>query len=156
MTAVAGSGQAPIWRDVVGQAETIATLERAVADPAAMTHAWLFTGPPGSGRSTAARAFAGALLCPTGGCGECRECRTALDGTHADVDVLALRDVEHLGDDLRGILEVGVDRHHPGAERAREAGAHGGLVACVRAQPHDTDLRPLAAQSLQDGGGVVR
>ena len=89
MTAVAGSGQAPIWRDVVGQAETIATLERAVADPAAMTHAWLFTGPPGSGRSTAARAFAGALLCPTGGCGECRECRTALDGTHADVDVLA-------------------------------------------------------------------
>ena len=28
------------------------------------------------------RAFAGALLCPSGGCGECRECRTALDGTH--------------------------------------------------------------------------
>lgn len=79
----------PVWRDVVGQEETVATLQRAVADPAAMTHAWLFTGPPGSGRSTAARAFAGALLCPTGGCGECRECRTAVDGTHADVDVLA-------------------------------------------------------------------
>lgn len=79
----------PIWRDVVGQPETIETLTRAVADPGSMTHAWLFTGPPGSGRSTAARAFAGALLCPRGGCGECRECRTALDGTHADVDVLA-------------------------------------------------------------------
>lgn len=89
MTAVADAGPAPIWRDVVGQAETVTTLTRAVADPAAMTHAWLFTGPPGSGRSTAARAFAGALLCPSGGCGKCRECRTALDGTHADVDVLA-------------------------------------------------------------------
>lgn len=89
MTAVADAGPAPIWRDVVGQAETVTTLTRAVADPAAMTHAWLFTGPPGSGRSTAARAFAGALLCPSGGCGTCRECRTALDGTHADVDVLA-------------------------------------------------------------------
>ncbi len=78
-----------VWRDVVGQPETIAALERAVADPASMTHAWLFTGPPGSGRSVAARAFAGALQCPDGGCGECRECRTALDGTHADVDVLS-------------------------------------------------------------------
>ncbi|MBA4084948.1 DNA polymerase III subunit delta' [Janibacter sp. LM] len=84
-----GATAPPIWRDVVGQSETIETLTRAVADPASMTHAWLFTGPPGSGRSTAARAFAGALLCPRGGCGECRECRTALDGTHADVDVLA-------------------------------------------------------------------
>ena len=40
-------------------------------DPGAMTHAWLFTGPPGSGRSVAARAFAAALLCPSGGCGQC-------------------------------------------------------------------------------------
>jgi DNA polymerase-3 subunit delta' len=54
-----------------------------------MTHAWLFTGPPGSGRSTAARAFAAALQCPDGGCGQCRECRTALDGSHADVKVVA-------------------------------------------------------------------
>lgn len=50
-----------------------------------MTHAWLFTGPPGSGRSVAARAFAAALQCPDGGCGHCQECRTALGGTHADV-----------------------------------------------------------------------
>ena len=39
-----------------------------------MTHAWLFTGPPGSGRSVAARAFAAALLCPEGGCGHCPSC----------------------------------------------------------------------------------
>jgi DNA polymerase-3 subunit delta' len=52
---------------------------------AAMTHAWLFTGPPGSGRSVAARAFAAALQCARGGCGGCAACHTALAGTHADV-----------------------------------------------------------------------
>jgi DNA polymerase-3 subunit delta' len=50
-----------------------------------MTHAWLFTGPPGSGRSVAARAFAAALQCPEGGCGVCPDCHTALAGTHTDV-----------------------------------------------------------------------
>jgi DNA polymerase-3 subunit delta' len=50
-----------------------------------MTHAWLFTGPPGSGRSVAARAFAAALQCPNGGCGACQACHTTLGGTHADV-----------------------------------------------------------------------
>lgn len=78
-----------VWADLVGQSQTVETLSRAVAEPGAMTHAWLLTGPPGSGRSNAARAFAAALLCPQGGCGQCRECRTALDGTHADVDVVA-------------------------------------------------------------------
>ena len=78
-----------VWADLVGQEPTIETLSRAVRDETAMTHAWLFTGPPGSGRSTAARAFAAALQCPQGGCGECRECRTALDGSHADVKVVA-------------------------------------------------------------------
>src|SRR3954464_12520181 len=87
-----------VFDDVVGQPAAVATLQRAVADAAeivarrpgpTMTHAWLLTGPPGSGRSVAARAFAAALECPLGGCGECRECRTAVDGTHADVDVIA-------------------------------------------------------------------
>ena len=52
---------------------------------AGMTHAWLFTGPPGSGRSVAARAFAAALLCPYLGCGHCASCHQVLAGTHADV-----------------------------------------------------------------------
>jgi len=55
------------------------------AQPGAMTHAWLFTGPPGSGRSVAARAFAAALLCPSGGCGECPSCHQVFAGTHADL-----------------------------------------------------------------------
>ena len=50
-----------------------------------LTHAWLFTGPPGSGRSVAARAFAAALLCQHQGCGECQSCRQVVGGTHADL-----------------------------------------------------------------------
>jgi len=53
-----------------------------------MTHAWLFTGPPGSGRSVAARSFAAALLCARGGCGSCAACRQVLAGTHADLMVV--------------------------------------------------------------------
>ena len=71
-----------VWDDIVGQQQAVSVLDRAVRDPESMTHAWLFTGPPGSGRSNAARAFAAALQCPDGGCGTCLECRTAIDGTH--------------------------------------------------------------------------
>ncbi|WBB58300.1 DNA polymerase III subunit delta' [Streptomyces sp. WMMC500] len=62
----------------------------------AMTHAWLFTGPPGAGLATTARAFAAALQCVSPdraaagpGCGFCDGCHTALVGTHADVTVIA-------------------------------------------------------------------
>ncbi|MEJ7648329.1 MAG: DNA polymerase III subunit delta' [Nakamurella sp.] len=82
-----------VWLDVVGQPGAVDDLMAAVAathdDPgvptSAMTHAWLITGPPGSGRSTAARAFAAALQCTLRGCGQCVHCRTVLAGTHADV-----------------------------------------------------------------------
>jgi DNA polymerase-3 subunit delta' len=77
-----------VWDGLVGQKPVVQALAAAVAGHG-MSHAWLFTGPPGSGRSVAARAFAAALQCPEGGCGECRECRTAADGSHADVDVIA-------------------------------------------------------------------
>lgn len=57
---------APVWSQLVGQEPAIEVLAGAVADPSSMTHAWLFTGPPGSGRSVAARAFAAALQCAAG------------------------------------------------------------------------------------------
>jgi len=82
VTAQATAGS--VWDTLVGQRTTIDTLRRAVGGHG-MTHAWLFTGPPGSGRSNAAVAFAAALQCPQGGCGECHECRTVLGGSHADV-----------------------------------------------------------------------
>jgi DNA polymerase-3 subunit delta' len=86
-----------VWADLVGQAELITQLEEAVRGAevlrqggrsSSMTHAWLFTGPPGSGRSNAARSFAAALLCDGGGCGDCLSCRTALAGSHADVTMV--------------------------------------------------------------------
>ncbi|MFF2185899.1 DNA polymerase III subunit delta' [Streptomyces sp. NPDC058155] len=101
-----------VWDDLVGQDRIAETLTAAARDADArvtaessgtappeatkMTHAWLFTGPPGSGRSTAARAFAAALQCTspdramggTPGCGFCDGCHTSLIGTHADVEVV--------------------------------------------------------------------
>jgi DNA polymerase-3 subunit delta' len=103
-----------VWDDVVGQEKVTAQLSAAARDAdayvtaeaqgrgsaalsgSAMTHAWLFTGPPGSGRSTAARAFAAALQCLSPdralggapGCGFCDGCHTAMVGTHADVEVI--------------------------------------------------------------------
>ncbi|MFC5944408.1 DNA polymerase III subunit delta', partial [Micromonospora harpali] len=97
-----------VFADLVGQDDAVATLRRAAAEAAAqlrqaapggepaadpgagMTHAWIFTGPPGSGRSLAARAFAAALQCAYGtGCGTCPGCHTTMAGTHADVRLVA-------------------------------------------------------------------
>ncbi|MDT0417810.1 DNA polymerase III subunit delta' [Streptomyces sp. DSM 41982] len=99
-----------VWDDLVGQERVSAQLAAAAKDADAlvttvagggqaasgsrMTHAWLFTGPPGSGRAEAARAFAAALQCVSPdralggepGCGFCEGCHTALVGTHADVE----------------------------------------------------------------------
>ena len=85
-----------IFADLAGQDAVVAQLTRAAdaasavlagerPEPGAMTHAWLFTGPPGSGRSVAARDFAAALLCPNGGDGTCPSCHQVHTGTHADL-----------------------------------------------------------------------
>jgi DNA polymerase-3 subunit delta' len=95
-----------VWDDVVGQEAAVAVLRGAVADPAAMTHAWLLTGPPGSGRSNAARAFAAALQCERGGCGHCHACTTALAGTHADVTVVATEQVGIKIDETRSLVAL--------------------------------------------------
>jgi len=72
-----------VFDELAGQDAVVSQLRSAVAG--GMTHAWLFTGPPGSGRSVAARAFAAALLCEFGGCGVCPSCRQVRAGTHADL-----------------------------------------------------------------------
>jgi DNA polymerase-3 subunit delta' len=74
-----------VWDELVGQGPVVESLQGVVTNPSAMTHAWLFTGPPGSGRSNAAKAFAAALQCPEGGCGNCESCTMVSDGTHPDV-----------------------------------------------------------------------
>jgi len=95
-----------VWADVVGQERQVEPLRRASTEPGAMTHAWLVVGPPGSGRSSAARAFAAALQCPDGGCGECQACRTALAGTHADVTVVATEKVTISIEEVRELVAL--------------------------------------------------
>ncbi|TDD79033.1 DNA polymerase III subunit delta' [Actinomadura darangshiensis] len=79
-----------VWDDLVGQETVAAQLSAAAESAGGLAHAWLFTGPPGSGRVTAARAFAAALQCTETprGCGHCASCHQVLQGTHADVDVV--------------------------------------------------------------------
>lgn len=91
-----------VFDDLVGQEQVVAQLQEAAAAAArvvagastgtsGMTHAWLFTGPPGSGRSVAARALAAALQCTTPGepgCGHCEGCATALAGANPDVAII--------------------------------------------------------------------
>ena len=94
-----------VWTDLIGQDRVVATLRRAVAGARhAMTHAWLFTGPPGSGRSNAARAFAAALQCPEAGCGQCGTCRTVLSGAHPDVTVVRTEQLSIGVDEVRELV----------------------------------------------------
>lgn len=103
----------PIWAGLIGQPEVTASLVRAVDDAGAitrgepgpaMTHAWLITGPPGSGRSTAATNFAAALVCPEDGCGVCQACRTAPLGGHSDVEVIVPEGLIYSIDDTRELV----------------------------------------------------
>jgi DNA polymerase-3 subunit delta' len=79
-----------VWDDLVGQEPVVAQLSSAAEGASGLAHAWLFTGPPGAGRSAAARAFAAALQCEETprGCGHCASCHQVLQGTHADVEVV--------------------------------------------------------------------
>ncbi|WP_144206573.1 DNA polymerase III subunit delta' [Mycobacterium tilburgii] len=82
------------------------------ADRGTMTHAWLITGPPGSGRSIAALCFAAALECTAAaedggpGCGRCRACSTTMAGTHADVRRVIPEGLSIGVDEMRGIVQI--------------------------------------------------
>jgi DNA polymerase-3 subunit delta' len=77
-----------VFRDVVSQPEAVDQLLGAIQNESEVHHAWLFTGPPGSGRSQLALAFAAALLCAEGGCGSCNSCQMIQSKNHPDVQVL--------------------------------------------------------------------
>ena len=99
-----------VYDQLVGQAHLVKILEGAVAaarsgeDSQEMTHAWLFTGPPGSGRSSAAVAFACALICSNDGCGTCVDCRAAKAGTHADVEIIRTEGLSIKIEEIRELL----------------------------------------------------
>ncbi|MBO0842164.1 MAG: DNA polymerase III subunit delta', partial [Nocardioides sp.] len=92
-----------VWGNLVGQRHVVETL-RTAAGGHGMTQSWLFTGPPGSGRSNAALAFAAALQCPDGGCGHCHECHTVLGGSHADVNLVRTEKLTLGVDEIRDLV----------------------------------------------------
>jgi DNA polymerase-3 subunit delta' len=95
---------------LVGQSHLVAQLQSAITsakngeESQEMTHAWVFTGPPGSGRSSAAIAFAQALVCPSGGCGSCNACLSAANGGHPDVEIIRTEGLSIKIDEVRDLL----------------------------------------------------
>ncbi len=126
-----------VFDRVTGQREVVGTLRAAVAGDG-MTHAWLFTGPPGSGRSVAARAFAAALLCDDGGCDECPSCRQAAARTHPNLVVVEPAGLSISVDEARRVVRAAAmsaagGRTHvvvvEDADRLTEAAANAWLKA---------------------------
>ena len=151
------------YADLVGQRAVLADLQRAVhaaatGDPGrAFTHAWLFTGPPGSGRSIAAGAFAAALQCHENGCGECTACRTARSGTHSDVTVISPQGLSITVDEARDIVRRASTMPTTGrwqivviedADRLTEQAANALLKAVEEPPPRGVFL--LCAPSTED------
>lgn len=114
-----------------------------------MTHAWLITGPPGSGRSVAALCFAAALQCTSEGrpgCGQCRACTTTMAGTHADVRRIVPEGLSIAVREMREIVQIASRRPGTGrwqvvviedADRLTE-GAANALLKVVEEPPPST------------------
>jgi DNA polymerase III subunit delta' len=146
-----------VWSQVVGQPDAIAVLRATAAAAASivdgsgpgsgMIHAWLFTGPPGSGRSVAARAFAASLQCMIGqGCGQCPGCRTSMAGTHADVRLVVPEGLSISVAEMRALVQTSARRPTGGrwqvviiedADRLTE-GAANALLKAIEEPPERT------------------
>jgi len=149
-----------VFGRLVGQgaveAELIAAARAARGDSAhsasatgTMTHAWLITGPPGSGRSVAAVCFAAALQCTSDGepgCGRCKACVTTMAGTHADVRRIIPEGLSIGVDAMRTIVQIASRRPSTGrwqvvviedADRLTE-GAANALLKVVEEPPPST------------------
>ncbi|MER7778240.1 DNA polymerase III subunit delta' [Streptomyces sp. NPDC096191] len=176
-----------VWDDLVGQekvSEQLTTAARdadafvtaaAAAGPlpeaSSMTHAWLFTGPPGAGVTQTARAFAAALQCVSPdralggvpGCGFCDGCHTALLGTHADVSTVSAVGAEILVRDMRDTVRKSFTSPANGrwqiilvedAERLNEKSANAVLKAVEEPAPRTVWM--LCAPSIEDVLPTIR
>ena len=94
-----------VWDELLGQPEAIEQLTRVVANKeSGVHHAWLFTGPHGSGRSNLAISFAAALQCESDGCGECQSCRLVMASAHPDVTLFSTDRVQISIDEVRELV----------------------------------------------------
>jgi len=100
-----------VFSSLIDQSEVVNVLQEAVKSAhnkgdltQGMTHAWLFTGPPGSGRSNAAIAFAAALVCKDGGCSKCVDCMSTITGSHADVELIKTEGLSIKIDEIRELI----------------------------------------------------
>lgn len=135
--------------DVEAELVAAATAARSGETGSAMTHSWLFTGPPGSGRSIAALCFASALQCTdagTPGCGHCHACTTTMAGTHGDVRRVVPEGLTISVKAMRDIVQVASRRPSTGrwqvvviedADRLTE-GAANALLKVVEEPPQRT------------------
>jgi DNA polymerase-3 subunit delta' len=151
----------PIWELVVGHDEAVEMLEEAVAAER-VTHAWLFTGPPGIGKLHTARVFAAALNCPAGGDGTCDSCRRILRGVHPDVHLIVPEGDNLLVEDVRAVREEASMTHHEAptavfildeADRMTEAAANALLK--VLEEPPPEVVFVLVARSAEALVGTV-
>ncbi|HEU0131655.1 MAG TPA: DNA polymerase III subunit delta' [Mycobacteriales bacterium] len=151
-----------VWDRLTGQAAVVGQLRAAVGGEG-MTHAWLFTGPPGSGRSVAARAFASALLCADGGCGDCPSCRQSAAGTHPNLVVVQPAGLSISVDEARRVVRAAAlsaagGRTHvivvEDADRLTEAAANAWLKAIE--EPEEGTVFLLCAPSAEDLPPTIR
>ena len=128
-----------------------------------MSHAWLLTGPPGSGRSNAARAFAAALECDDGGCGQCNSCRTVLAGSHPDVTMVRTETLSITVKEVRDLVVKATMSPSRGrrqvivvedADRVTERGADALLKAIEEPAPRTVWL--LCAPTAEDVITTIR
>jgi DNA polymerase-3 subunit delta' len=103
-----------MWNELIGQEFSVKTLQQASLDSklaltgkvvSGFSQAWLITGPPGSGRSTAARLFAASLQCEANGCGKCVSCISVKNGTHPDVHVITPTGLSYGIDDTKDLVK---------------------------------------------------
>ncbi|GAA5097730.1 DNA polymerase III subunit delta' [Nocardia iowensis] len=156
---VAGVFDRLVGQDAVESALTAASVAaRAEVVQGAMTHSWLFTGPPGSGRSIAALCFAAALQCTdpgTPGCGHCHACTTTMAGTHGDVRRVIPEGLSISTKEMREIVQIASRRPSTGrwqvvviedADRLTEAA--GNVLLKVVEEPPERTVFLLCAPSV--------
>lgn len=92
------------WDDIIGQPKVVGYLRTAV-ERDRVSHAYLFVGPPGSGKRTAALAYACALICEDGGCGVCGACTRVKRRVHPDVHFIEPEGTAgYLAEQMRAVI----------------------------------------------------